>query len=615
MSNQRTAPEDKLNTANYTPACGERAQEVRLSLLVYHREGAFAIPLEEGRPVVFGYGHDADAVVRDEGVSRTHARFELMGGEVWVTDLDSTNGTFIEGSRVFRSRVAAGQEVTLGPVVIIPHRLGPDEPAPEGLINHDTFTELLAYECAQSRSFQRNLALVMVHAVEGSHDLRRWCPRIQQLLRLVDRVALYSPDTLELLLPVCSAKEAVAKAETIAGGRLGRRGPTANLRCGIANFPSMATSSGELLSVALEEVRRATAQQPVRAGETASRRSETELPLVEPDVPIVESPATRTLFERVDRLATREIPVLIVGETGSGKELVARAIHSRGRRARAPLRCVNCGAIPEQLIESILFGHVKGAFTGADKERRGLFESAHRGTLLLDEIGELSEPAQAALLRVLDRRCICRVGANTEIPVDVRIIAATNRDLEQMCAAGRFRSDLLYRINGMTLRVPPLRERREDILPLARAFLAQACRSNRCDVRGITPEAEALLERHPWPGNVRELRNVIERAVALCDGDGVDPQDLPEGLRAKQDREADVALSREAPALRALDIDLDFRERIQRFEAELILEALRSTGWNQTAAAKLLRIPMRSLTRKIASYGIRRLGYTLPGDR
>jgi DNA-binding NtrC family response regulator len=293
------------------------------------------------------------------------------------------------------------------------------------------------------------------------------------------------------------------------------------------------------------------------------------------------------------------IPVLIQGETGTGKEVVARQIHERGPRAGKPMLCVNCAAIPDQLTESTLFGHEKGAFTGADRRQRGAFERADGGTLLLDEVGELSAGAQASLLRVLETGHISRVGGGEEIPVDVRVLAATHRDLEAMCRAGGFRQDLLFRINTMTLKIPPLRQRGEEIEPLALAFLQQANEANGCQVSGISPEALELLRRHSWPGNVRELRNVIHRAVVIALGPQITPEDLPEELAGAG-----------GPAAAPLPIqeqeagDLDFKTRVQQFEIGLIRQALASTSGNQTEAAKLLRIPLRTLAHKVKTFGI-----------
>ncbi|MCC7538575.1 MAG: sigma-54-dependent Fis family transcriptional regulator, partial [Deltaproteobacteria bacterium] len=287
------------------------------------------------------------------------------------------------------------------------------------------------------------------------------------------------------------------------------------------------------------------------------------------------------------------------------------------------LRTINCAAIPATLIESVLFGHEKGAFTGADRRSEGVFEQASGGTVFLDEIGELAPAAQAALLRVLETKRISRVGSSQEIEVDVRIVAATHRDLEAMCQEGKFRLDLLYRLNTMTLVVPPLRERHEEIEPLARQFLAAANRANDCHVKSIQPDALAALQRHSWPGNVRELRNVIERAVVIAHDDVLTVEDLPERIRSAASSPSAVshlpsataqpasgsAPPQLAPTVAPPPIDdpsVDFKDKIRQYEKDLILDALRRTEWNQTEAAKLLKMPLRTLVHKIGVFNIRK---------
>jgi DNA-binding NtrC family response regulator len=327
------------------------------------------------------------------------------------------------------------------------------------------------------------------------------------------------------------------------------------------------------------------------------------------------------VFSTVTKLARSPIPVLLLGETGTGKEIVARAIHERSPRRARPMVCVNCGAIPPQLVESTLFGHERGAFTGAGQQQRGLFEAADGGTVLLDEVGELPPAAQAALLRVLETRRVVRVGSSREIDVDVRVVAATHRDLEAMCASGGFRLDLLYRLNAMTLTIPPLRARPEEIEPLALRFLQQANKANGLAIRGIEAEALALLQSYRWPGNARELRNAIERAVIVAEGEWIADRDLPErvcGASAREPSPArEAATFGEEPAAgaggSAGGAD-SFRTRLLRYEAELIVEALRDSGWNQTEAAHALGMPLRTLVHKIKTLGIKRLGFAPAKD-
>jgi transcriptional regulator with PAS, ATPase and Fis domain len=306
-------------------------------------------------------------------------------------------------------------------------------------------------------------------------------------------------------------------------------------------------------------------------------------------------------LETIDCLAFSSIPVLIAGETGVGKEIFARGIHERGPRRDTLLYTVNCAAIPGQLVESTFFGHEKGAFTGALQEQKGIFEVAHGGTVFLDEIGELQPNAQAALLRVLESKKITRVGATREREVDVRIIAATHRELEAMCSAGLFRWDLFYRLDVMAVHIPSLRERPDEILELATCFLEQANRANHRRIHGIDEAAQTALRRYAWPGNVRELKNAIERAVVMARGDRLTTGDLPERLRAEprvKSRAAELALSAN-----------DFQTKMLHCEAQIIVESLEQTGGNQTAAARLLRMPLRTFVHKMKVLNIKKLGY------
>ncbi|MBW2737149.1 MAG: sigma-54-dependent Fis family transcriptional regulator, partial [Deltaproteobacteria bacterium] len=268
-----------------------------------------------------------------------------------------------------------------------------------------------------------------------------------------------------------------------------------------------------------------------------------------------------------------------------------------------PMPCVNCAAIPQELIESVLFGHERGAFTGAHQQRRGIFEEAHKGTVLLDEVGELSPAAQAALLRVLETKRITRVGSVAEIEVDVRILAATHRNLEAMCESGRFRWDLLYRLNTMTLKLPTLSERPEEIEAMATRFMEEANVANGREIREIAPEALKALKSHSWPGNVRELRNVMHRAVVMAEGETIGSDAFPDTLHLKSNAPAGRSGDRDAMDDES-DPALDYKERIQRYETRLIRAALERKGWVQTEAAQLLGIPVRTLAHKMRAFGV-----------
>jgi transcriptional regulator with PAS, ATPase and Fis domain len=288
-------------------------------------------------------------------------------------------------------------------------------------------------------------------------------------------------------------------------------------------------------------------------------------------------------------VAKVDATVLITGESGVGKERIARLVHDESTRAAGPFIAVNCGAITETLLESELFGHTRGAFTGAASERPGLFEAANRGTLLLDEIGEVSPGMQVKLLRVLQEREVRRVGENKSRPVNVRVLAATNRDLAHGVAEGAFRQDLYYRLKVVELHVPPLRDRRDDILPLARVLLADAAIRMGRKITGLAPRAADQLLRYEWPGNVRELENAIERAVALTSGSRVELDDLPEEIRQAFPK----------PVVNEGTV-----QPLSEVEKEYILAVLELNGGNQTRTAEQLRIGSATLYRKLKKYGL-----------
>ena len=302
----------------------------------------------------------------------------------------------------------------------------------------------------------------------------------------------------------------------------------------------------------------------------------------------------RVVFRTLEKVADYKTTVLIEGESGTGKELVARALHERSSRASRSFVAVNCGAIPGTLLESELFGHKRGAFTDASSDKRGLFEEADGGTLFLDEIGELPLALQVKLLRALQEGIIRRLGDTRDVKIDVRVVAATVRDLGLEVKEGRFREDLYYRLNVLPLRVPPLRERREDIPLLVEHFLVKNNARLGTKMRGVSPRAHKLLLEYPWPGNVRELENTVERSVVLAEGDTLDEADLPERLRAGKDA---VQATLDAG-------ELSIKKTTRVIEETLIRRALDKTRGNRTAAAKLLEISHRALLYKIKDYGV-----------
>jgi len=313
------------------------------------------------------------------------------------------------------------------------------------------------------------------------------------------------------------------------------------------------------------------------------------------------SPGMRKVFERIKLAAPTNSTILVTGETGTGKELVARAIHANSNRRSKPCIAVNCSALPETLIESELFGHEKGAFTGAVAAKRGYFEAAEGGTLFIDEVGEMALPLQSKLLRALEQRTITRVGSTVEIPVDVRIIAATNRPLQADVREGRFRSDLFYRLSVVTIELPPLRARRDDIPLLVASFLRDLAREHGREPIEVTDAALDALEHYPWPGNVRELRNTLESIVVLSPEKTLDVSSLPAHvLRGVTPEEmAETAERGEGRRTGGGGIE---GKTLARIEREAILAAIEAHGGNKTKAAQALGIAVRTIQRKLAQY-------------
>jgi two-component system response regulator AtoC len=304
------------------------------------------------------------------------------------------------------------------------------------------------------------------------------------------------------------------------------------------------------------------------------------------------SPAMQEIFATIEKVADYKTSVLVTGDSGTGKELIARAIHYNSPRADKPLVTVNCGAIPETLLESELFGHKKGAFTDAIKDKKGLFQEAHGSSIFLDEIGELPRPLQVKLLRALQEGEIKRVGDTQSINIDIRVLAATTKDLAEEVKGGGFRDDLYYRINVLHVAVPPLRERSEDIPLLIPHFIEKISKRLNSEVDGVSPAAASALQRYDWPGNVRELENFIERAMVMSGGRTIELTDLPPHLQSRV----------EPVEYLANDENLSIKEASRRLERTLIRRALEKTGGNRTQAAKILEISHPALLYKIKAY-------------
>ncbi|MFP4408213.1 MAG: sigma-54 interaction domain-containing protein, partial [Spirochaetaceae bacterium] len=305
---------------------------------------------------------------------------------------------------------------------------------------------------------------------------------------------------------------------------------------------------------------------------------------------IGKSSEMQRIFELVKQVAPTKASVLITGESGVGKELIADAIHNASNRKEKPFIRVHCAALSESLLESELFGHEKGSFTGAVARKRGRFELAHTGSIFLDEIGEIEQSVQVKILRVLQEKKFERVGGEETLEVDVRIISATNRDLKQAIEEGRFREDLFYRLNVVNIHIPPLRERKEDIPLLTSAFIKEFAQENDKPVEGIDPKARAALYNYPWPGNIRELRNSIESAVVMCKGNIIAPEDLPPSITRESDDDY---------------IRISVGSTLAEAEREIIRSTLAAQNGNKSRTAEILGIGRKTLHRKVDEYGLR----------
>jgi DNA-binding NtrC family response regulator len=403
---------------------------------------------------------------------------------------------------------------------------------------------------------------------------------LRALARPVDRFGFYSPTARLWLLPEIDGAQLEA---------LGMRVRAIGLQGGYALGPRDGASSAELLERALQVYR----------GETPAAASSLPSDGVIPS----SSPIMHALTAQLTKVAPTALSVLLHGETGVGKDVFARWLHRQSGR-RGEFRAINCGAIAPSLLESTLFGHEKGAFTGALKAHKGIFEQAHGGTVFLDEIGELPAEAQVALLRVLETRTVQRVGTEDDIAVDVRIVAATHRPLDAMVEAGTFRRDLLFRLDGFSATVPPLRERPEDVAVLTQAFVQEANQRHGRNVRNVSPLAQEMLRQYSFPGNVRELRNSIDRAVVLTETDTLDVGSFPERMRKPEPAPAPAQAQIAPPAPTATPEVSDLRARLKEYERQLLRSALQQSGGSRAKAAELLQIPLRTLFNKLKDFEV-----------
>ena len=536
-------------------------------------EGVLATePLPNSGEVSIGRANDNDVRIDDPSISRDHATLHLSE-PLMIEDTGSANGTWVRNERLephARVEIQLNQTVLLGSVTIVVQKRT-SQLRPRRRRTHDYFETRLEEECA--RGLRRETTFVLVHLIapDATADLES---AIIGALRDGDIVASYGPGEFEIILldadPVLASRAVERLKSALASRSIAGK-------VGTALYPRDGREPNSLAARA-----RANA-----LGFAADPVDPTDL--------VIADERMSALHALVGRVAAADINVLLQGETGVGKEIIAEQIHRHSTRAGKPFLRLNCAALSESLLESELFGHERGSFTGATSTKEGLLEVANGGVVFLDEIGEMHASIQAKLLRVLGERKLMRVGGLAPRAIDVRIVSATNRDLETEVARGTFRLDLLYRLNAMSIIIPPLRERVAEIEPLARRFMLRIASKYGRPVPELTPAALAALREYAWPGNVRELSNVIERAMALTHG-VIDVEDLPvEKMRATTFRPPRVATPPHGTPI------ADLPDEHQR-----VVAALEACGGNQTHAAKMLGVSRRTLITKIEKFAVRR---------
>jgi len=564
------------------PKGGLKSTAPRLSLRVVGDELLDSFPLPPRGEVVVGRGEESDLRIDHPSISRKHALVTADSGVIRIKDLGSANGTHL-GDRALEAgesvELAPGEVVDLGSVMLILQR-GYSGRRLRRLLPHGYFEARVEEECERSARTAAPFAVARLRA-EGDGAPSAIEQALAEVLRGSDVAGLYAPGgEYEVLLPELGAEqtlELLARIEGLAADR-GTRVASA-----FALYPRDGRSAETLVAAACRGL-------PGDAAPAASTA---------PSV-VVSDPAMERVQRLIRRVAPGHINVLLLGETGVGKEVAAEMVHRLSKRASGPFLRLNCGGFSESLLESELFGHEKGAFTGAHQAKTGLLESADGGTVFLDEIGELPASLQVKLLRVLEDRQVMRVGALRPKKIDVRFVAATNRNLEEEVARGAFREDLYYRVNGIAIVIPPLRERVGEIQQLARLFVSQAARAAGLPEPRLADDAIDLLESYAWPGNIRELRNVMERAVLLSTDDLITEEHLP----TEKMRTGGIAraATEQSPLSRAGTL----RDDVDDLERRRILDALDACSGNQTRAARMLGISRNTLAARLEQFGIPR---------
>ncbi|WP_338264000.1 sigma 54-interacting transcriptional regulator [Corallococcus caeni] len=588
------ASRDLVDTEDSRKGASRAAPADRLYLLLLLGNTSTLVPLPREGSVVIGRAAGADLLVDDASVSRQHARVGVAQGEAFIADLGSHNGVRVNGERVQGTRpLDGGDVVTLGNVTLVFHQ--GERPLPERrALEAEGLRARLSEELDRVRGSGLAVSVLALEVESARVPQVELVRALYGALRLMDAVGQVG-GTLVGVLPDLSGEEAEAAAAHLVSVLTPLAG---RVRAGLASAPGDGMQGDALLGAA-----RAAALAAAPGETRVSGPAMYRLALGERSV-VVADAALMRLFELLRRLAVSPLPVLIHGETGAGKENAAWAVHHWSSRSAQPFVPLNCAALPESLVEAELFGHERGAFSGADRARAGLLERASGGTLFLDEVAELSLPIQAKLLRALDQQVITRLGDSRERPVDLRVVAATHRVLADEVKAGRFRQDLFFRLSAAVVVLPPLRDRPRELPLLARAFMDDACaRAGRPPLH-LSAATMEVLGAHPWPGNVRELKNAVEYAVATSPGPVVEPSHLPESLRSNVDAPPEPEAARTAGGAETPKVFQNLAEELRTLERQRMQEALEATGGVQTRAAQLIGMPLRTFAFKLKQHRI-----------
>ncbi|MEQ8280643.1 MAG: sigma 54-interacting transcriptional regulator [Deltaproteobacteria bacterium] len=549
----------------------DRSRSGRRRLLVLSPTGAQTFSVDKPRLTV-GRSVDADVQVEDAALSRIHV--SLAFDPLTVTDLGSSNGTRLRGTPIAAN---TSHEFEIGDVIDCGHTTlvvqeGMSVEVAHRIWAHEHYLTRMQDLCADGEPF----AVIRARIAEVPAPMAE--ATLTSIVSPRDLAARYAPGEYEIAIRDADVEGA---EDAVAALRFGLNRVGANVQAGIAVFPQDGSDAESLSSLAGRRL----------FGESSD----------EPSGLVIESRAMVQLYALAERVAPSDLSVLVLGETGVGKEVLANHVHAKSKRAAKPFVAINCGGFTEELLESELFGHERGAFTGAVQAKPGLLETAEGGTVFLDELGEMSPSTQVKLLRVLEDRQVRRLGSVKPTQIDTRLIAATNQDLEDLIRRGAFREDLYYRLNGISLVVPPLRERTDEIQVFASAFAKNTAEREGRVVPRFGDDAIAAFMSYAWPGNVRELKNVVERAVILAIDGVITREHLPmDRLSSSIVFASPRGGSLSPPAPTSLG------EEIDSLEKQRILDALEKCGGNQSRAAELLGISRKTLLRRLDRYGVPR---------